>query len=448
MANNYAVPQDLWAVSAALNFDQPLDKDDPRYVPTGEARGDFRFAKLYKQLGVDPHTLQLRQPQQTQYILFCGHVGCGKSTELRQQSAKLHRPEAYCCVFLDVLVELDPHNLEYSDISVALAKRLLDQLDEQQVPIDTLFLTPLQDWFTEQVEQHQTTHAFACDIKAGLQGKTGIPFIGGLFTAITAACKTNTLYKKELRRALKQSFGQFSQAFNQLVLHAEQQLQQTQQGQKILFVVDGTDRMRQADRQRLLIDDVYQLQQLHGCFIYCAPIGLIYQENSINQLFHYVCKLPMIKLADKGDHQPYQPGHTALKNMVYRRAAPELFDPPELVDTLIAHSGGHPRDLLRLLNYAFQAAEGDVFNQAAVDDAIRQLASDYRRLLTTDDYAFLYQIDQAPSDETNHSDQAQHLLYHLALLEYNGFWWQSHPIIRTLPGYHRAADEAAADDGT
>ena len=443
MMKDYTIPQDLWAVSSVLNVDQPLEINDPRYVTTNAARGDFQFAKLYKKLGVDPHRLQLRQPQETQYILFCGHIGCGKSTELRQQSARLHHPKAYFSVFLDVLTELDPHNLEYCDISLALAKLLLEKLSAAQVQLDAFFLDSLEAWFTEQVEQHQSTQELALSIKAGLQGKSGIPFIGGLFAAITAACKTNTSYKTELRRVLKKSFNQFARAFNQLVLHAEQQLQQANLGQKILFVVDGTDRLRQADRQRLFIDDVYQLRQLHGCFIYCAPIALIYQENRIYQLFDDVCKLPMIKLADKGGQQPYAPGRDALRKMIYLRAAPHLFSDAQLVETLIDHSGGHPRDLLRLLNYAFLAAEAEVFDQAAVDDAIQQLACDYRRFLTTDDYRFLCQIDQAPSDETNNSEQAQRMLYNLALLEYNGYWWQSHPIIRTLPGYQNAVLEQA-----
>ncbi|MEM6406567.1 MAG: hypothetical protein AAF669_08285 [Pseudomonadota bacterium] len=101
---------------------------------------------------------------------------------------------------------------------------------------------------------------------------------------------------------------------------------------------------------------------------------------------------------------------------------PDYAAEASLVDQLIDHCGGHPRDLLRLLNYAFLAAEGEVFDQAAVEDAIKQLASEYRHCLTTDDYAFLYRIDQAPADETSQSAQAQRLLYHLALLEYNRYW--------------------------
>ncbi len=443
MSDEYQVPQDLWAVSAALSFDQPLEVNDPRYVSTEAARGDFSFAKLYRQLGVDPHSLQLRQPQATQYILFCGHVGCGKSTELRQQVAKLHHPDAYCRVFLDILTELDPHNLAYSDISLALAKLLLTRLEQDQVQIDTSYLQPLTDWFREQIEHHQETRSFASEVKAGLQGKTGIPFVGGLFAAITAACRTNSLYKTELRQVFKKSFHQFAAAFNQLVAHAEDRLQQAGLGRRILFVVDGTDRVRRDDRQRLFIDDVYQLRQLHGCFIYCAPIALLYQENRVYQLFDYVCKLPMIKLADKHGNQPYGPGRDALRALLFRRADPGLFADAALADQLIDHCGGHPRDLLRLLKYAFVAAEGELFDQAAVEDAIQQLASDYRRFLTTQDYAFLCRIDQAPEDATENSAQAQHLLYNLALLEYNRYWWQSHPIIRTLPGYQRAAQTMA-----
>ncbi|NJM12172.1 MAG: hypothetical protein HC889_10055 [Synechococcaceae cyanobacterium SM1_2_3] len=39
----YQPPQTLWEVSEKLKFDVPLDADDPRYVDTESARGDFKF---------------------------------------------------------------------------------------------------------------------------------------------------------------------------------------------------------------------------------------------------------------------------------------------------------------------------------------------------------------------------------------------------------------------
>ena len=40
----------------------------------------------------------------------------------------------------------------------------------------------------------------------------------------------------------------------------------------------------------------------------------------------------------------------------------------------------------------------------------------------------------APTD----SDRSRNLLYNLALLEYNNFYWRSHPVIRTTDAYQAA----------
>ena len=42
------------------------------------------------------------------------------------------------------------------------------------------------------------------------------------------------------------------------------------------------------------------------------------------------------------------------------------------------------------------------------------------------------------------SERVRGLLYNLALLEYNDFYWRSHPVIRTLPAYE-AARKAVTD---
>ena len=111
-----------------------------------------------------------------------------------------------------------------------------------------------------------------------------------------------------------------------------------------------------------------------------------------------------------------------------------LFDSKKTVEYLIAHSGGHPRDLLHLLIYAFKKAEGELIDRPSAEAAVKELATDYRRTLSKEDFQLLCEIDNAP-DVTHNTEEARKLLYHLALLEYNSYWWRSHPVVRTLPGY-------------
>jgi hypothetical protein len=69
------------------------------------------------------------------------------------------------------------------------------------------------------------------------------------------------------------------------------------------------------------------------------------------------------------------------------------------------------------------------------------MATEIRRTLDSGDFELLYNIDQAKHEAEFQSEASRKLLYKLALLEYNSFWWLSHPAIRTLPAYKRFSSE-------
>ena len=430
-------PKDIWEVNQQLQFDQPLEPNDPRWVDTAKARGDFSFAPLYRSLGVDPGSWRLRGAPRRAYILFCGHRGCGKSTELRRVYRKLDQPQLFFVVLLDATKSLDPNNLQYQDVLLALAQALLRQLEEQGVELDQVHLTRLESWFDERIEKHEATRQFAAEVKAGAKAEAGIPFLSKLFAELTTAFRVNSTYKDELRRVVRNHFSEFAGAFNQLIVAAEQAGEETGLGSRVLFLVDGTDRLRGEDADSFFVKDVYQLQLIEALFLYSTPIHLVHGGAALNQSFTTTFKLPMIKIAER-DGSRNEIGFSGMREILHRRAPLELFDDAGTAEYLIEHSGGHPRDLLRLLQYTFEHARGEVFDRAAAERAVQALATDYRQFLDAKDYALLREIDDQPEIEHN-SERARHLLYNLALLEYNAYWWRSHPVVREIHAYQQAA---------
>lgn len=430
----YQVPQDIYAVNAALEYNESLKPDDERYVHTEKARGDFSFNSVFKALGVSPSDLRLVKAPPRKYNLFCGHRGCGKSTELRRLAVQLHDPQRFFVIFLDILKELDPNNLHYVDVMMGLAKALFDDFKEYSIAIDPVFLTNLENWFSETVRVAGKSSALSSEIQTGIQGKSGIPLLCEFAAKFTTAFKINATYKEELRTVIKNSYSVFASAFNLLIQGAEEALRKAGKGQRLLFVVDGTDRLSSADSENFFVKDVYQLQQVEGLFVYCAPIHLLGESNQVQQAFAFH-KLPMIKLHERDTPNiHFEPGYEALRKLVYQRAAASLFDSPETVDYLICHSGGCPRELLHLLEYAYQASETDRFDRAAAESAVKRLATDYRYWLKPGDFELLARIDRNEIDGENDA-RAQELLYNLALLEYNSFWRRSHPVVRLLEPY-------------
>src|SRR5436309_190309 len=99
-------------------------------------------------LGVDQHSWELKGAPSKAYVLFCGHRGCGKSTELRRVHDRLNNPNIFVSVLLDATSALDPNNLQYQDVLLALATALLEQLPSD-LHIDRVHLQRLQSWFDE-----------------------------------------------------------------------------------------------------------------------------------------------------------------------------------------------------------------------------------------------------------------------------------------------------------
>ena len=147
----------------------------------------------------------------------------------------------------------------------------------------------------------------------------------------------------------------------------------------------------------------------------------------------------MIKVADE-DGRRNDLGWQTMREMLFKRASETLFD-PGVADILIESSGGHARDLLRLLHNAFMYSTSGRFDRQAAEQAVNELAKDFLRILNVEDYGVLARMD-ATSAPPPITDQTRQLLYNLALLEYNNFYWRSHPAIRTLDHYRQAADAA------
>lgn len=432
----YEPPKDIWRVNAALQPNEPLNgAEDPRWVDTYEARGEASLRHVAQVLGVDEAWKNLKDPPEQGYYIFCGHRGSGKSTELRQLRNQFHRADLYYVVFADAAIELDVNNLRYQDILLHLAAKLASQLADDGCNIDHRHLEPLYDWFVERVEKREETKQFALDSQAGVDAKLSVlPLLAKVFGNISTAFKTNSSYKQELRLALQNYFSDFADAFNQLVATTECELER-----RLLFIVDGTDRLQKDDGQAFFVSDVDQLQQIKGLFIYSAPIHLVYEGGGqITQNFRRVFHLPMIKVENE-DGSPNEEGLAAMREMLHLRADVSLFD-EGVAEELARSCGGHPRELMRLLGNTFLYAEGGRFTANSAQLAIKDLASEYRRFLQPDDYRALARVDAGL--EVGH-DQINALLCNLGLLEYNNFYRRSHPVVRTTEAYRRATADLA-----
>ncbi|MBF0311347.1 MAG: ATP-binding protein [Magnetococcales bacterium] len=428
--------QDFWTIADNLIPDMVLEPGDPRYVETAEARGEFSFGKLFAMLGIHPTTRRMIAPRERGYFLFLGHTGCGKSTELRRQGSLLGGADKYAVIFLDVNVELDISNLQYVDVLFACARKLVETLQTLEVNIDSVYLEDLGNWFKERIVSQMKDKSLSLAVETELKAGMGLPILGSMLAKMTNAFKYNTTYKDELRQTVRNVYGDFARTFNQLVEVATEALRRSGKGQAPLFVIDGTDRLRGEDTLRFFVEDVHQLQQVAACFIYCAPIYMLYQNTLLQHRYTYIHRLPMIKLFEKDGHR-VEAAFQKMRELVYRRVPQAMFDDEATVDYLIEYSGGHPRDLIRLLADTRLEEMNLPLTRAAAQKAVSNMAVDFRRILTPEDYRTLKRLD-AHIENPENDPRTHALLGHLAILEYNQYWWRSHPVIRTLAEYQHA----------
>lgn len=440
-----SAPTTLMGVNSKIDYKESLSADDPRYVDTIGARGEHFEKLFYRTFGYDNRSNRFEAPLQNtgKHVLFFGHVGCGKSTELARFSRTLHHPDRYWVVNVNLLTLLDPSNINYSDVWLAVAQQLVEQLNRDHIAIDPVILNRLQNWFSQQVLTNVLIKDFSSEIQAGIEVGSGMPYLGKMFAKFTAAIKTGSTHRDEIRTVVRNTYGEFISALNQLFAAAVDGVVAAAKGKQLLVVIDGPDRFRGDDWRKFFIDEGNQLTQANCIAVYTAPMALKASGARLDLFDTQV--LPMVKLRDFATMDKRSVAYDAMHQVVLKRAHYSLFADIAVVDTLIDYSGGHLRDALRLLSYACVEADATPLTAADIDAAARRMAGDYRDQLDEGSpYALLAKIAANPDNEGG-SELITKLVEGGALLEYNsGSWRQPHPVIRLLLGYQRAEQALAA----
>jgi hypothetical protein len=273
---DYLPPSHLLEVLQNIEYEEALPDGDPRYVDSLEARGSEKtFTRLARKFGWDPVSNAFFAPHE-KHVLFFGHIGIGKTTELRRYAGLLNASRRFCVVEVDVLAKLDRNNLQYSEVLMAMAETLLERLQGDGVTLAAVALEPLQRWFGNLVETKTTTKELSAELKTVAEGGGGIPGLVKLLATFTAAFKTGSSQKSEWQREIRNDFTALALAFNTLIRQAEAQLAREGRAERLLFLIDGTDKMRGEDTQQFFVQDAEQLLAIETLVIYTAPLHLKY----------------------------------------------------------------------------------------------------------------------------------------------------------------------------
>lgn len=436
-------PVKLLDIDRQIDLRSSLSADDKRFVDTLQARGDRFRRKFFRALGCDETSGDFA-PVGCQHLLFIGHIGCGKSTELTRLTAQLSGPDRYWVIRADISALLDTNDLKYYDVWLAIAKQVIDSVVDYnqahptaQVEVPAPEYGQLRDWLTRVTKEKVELRELTANLEASAQAGFTLPFLGSLLAKLTSSVKAGSTYRDIVRSELNKGYSEFIQALNTFIKSVTQAVKRAGQGQGLLLVIDGLDRLKHDDWHDFFVRNVNQLVGVEANVVYTAPMALKASGQVSGQFKHLV--MPMIKLEDFETGERFEPGYTALRRLVLLRANWRSFASLAELDELIEYSGGHLRGLLQLLSYACIEADEAFIDRPAVKRAIRQLAGNFRDWLKPEDYKVLHDVDVDPVN-TGLGERMTELIDRGALLEYNeGSWRKSHPAIRSLTGYLRVS---------
>jgi hypothetical protein len=353
-------------------------------------------------------------------ILFTGHTGSGKTTELKKLELYLNHKERYFTVFADVQESFQITTFEQEDLYILLISKLVEALKAKGVRYNASKLENLaSDWIKDDEEiSKEIKNALEASASAELESNASLGVLFWKLFSIKGSLKTAFAYDSststKIRQVIKANKGEYIKRFNEILIDIRHAIIKADLGQDIIFIIDGVERLRQ-EKYDIYINTFFRdarlLQELNTNFICCVPIETRYDIHIfplINALYK-TYDLPLLSVNDKSI--PY------FKALITNRIKESYFFEQGILAFLIEKSGGHPRQLLQLVEKAltYSLNNKGKINQDAAQKASDEMGRFLRRLLTAKHIEIL-----KSGEFSNADDEILELLFSTSLFEYNG----------------------------
>jgi len=265
--------------------------------------------------------------------------------------------------------------------------------------------------------------------------------VAKLMGLITGTIKNSVETREEIRKNIEPKISDLIIRCNLVITEVEKHLKR-----KVLIIVEDLDKLDMKTGRDVFCDHASQLTQLVSNIIYTFPIALAYSSHaaSFSSYFDFPYVLPMIKLRDV-DGVMCESGLKAMKDIVEKRLDLSLFE-ANVLDRLIAISGGSIRDLFRLIQEATlnsSIAKKEKIGEQAQKKAADILRSDYKRRLTerrdkeivikVEEYYEALEDVEKNKTSPNQNQAFMDLLHNMHILMYNGkCWYDIHPLTKGI----------------
>lgn len=447
-------PQEFYR---ATNPTKAIDPHDPKmagyYIDFSAVRGGQIIEELRT-------AIAWSEPEEYRCELFTGHIGCGKSTELLRLKDRLEE-DGFHVVYFVSDEDLDMGDAELTEILLAIAKQVSASLEKDQT-IQNKIAEILQN-----AKKLLLSEVLKFDVETGEIpgiGKFGVGWdstdaenteikfstcLGGISTTV----RKNRDLRDNLRHFLEPKSENVIDVLNQgLFKPAGKKLRQENKA-GLVVLVDNLDRLHS---RRVHDSNKFQSEYLFGdrgdeftkleCHVvYTMPLALRYSDSYqlVKERFKVRPNiLPMVPTYQR-DGSIHENGLKALKQMILSRAypqyspekrvtkIPELFQSEQVLEKLCHISGGHVRNVIRLLQEWIKVEKTLPLRLATLEEIIIRERNDIRQNIDQREWNLLKRIHHN-HEELGGLEDYEKLISNLPVYEYideQGSWYDVHPVL-------------------
>ncbi len=364
-------------------------------------------------------------------VLFMGHRGSGKSTELYKIGEDLE--ESFCVINFSIRKEVDIRGMKYLDLIFVILSKLFETAVAEGVKIDEGILDNLYNyWHDEKFNEIQKIEKADLEVSAEVK----LSFLKSIMAGVKGVLATGKETKELIRRHIEPKLSLLLQNANDLIDIIR--LDMAKNGKVPIIIIEDLDKLPIPDARDLFLNHSDVLTDLKVHIIYTFPIFLNYsiEFNEIRGVFDKTELLSMIKV-NNVDGGIFETGRNTIRQVIERRASSTLFE-PDALDFIIEKSGGALRDVFEMIVNAVLLAQSREDSISKIDiesarQAYVELRSNFERIIFRKHIDVLKKVYSNNQEENLSDENMMEMLSCAAIIEYNGERWCAlHPAVSDM----------------